>query len=84
MSSVLKFSGPKGPENGKEGDKRPLDSQARNARVIAVASGKGGVGKTSLSTNLSIALSGQGHKVCLFDADTSLANVNILLNINPR
>ncbi len=54
------------------------------AHVIAITSGKGGVGKTCLSTNLSIALSQLGHRVCVFDADTSLANVNILLDIRPE
>jgi len=54
------------------------------AHVIAITSGKGGVGKTCLSTNLSIALSQQGQRVCVFDADTSLANVNILLDIRPE
>ncbi|MET0118957.1 MAG: MinD/ParA family protein [Sedimenticola sp.] len=57
---------------------------ANHAHVVAVSSGKGGVGKTCISTNLSIALAAQGKRVCLFDADTSLANVNILLGLSPE
>ncbi len=53
------------------------------AQVIAIASGKGGVGKSTLATNLGLALAEAGHKVCLFDADTNLANINILLGITP-
>ena len=56
----------------------------RHAHVCAVTSGKGGVGKTNLSTNLGIALAQQGHAVCLVDADTGLANVNILLGKRPE
>lgn len=55
----------------------------KRARVLAITSGKGGVGKTNVSTNLAIALARQGSRVCVFDADTSLANVNILLGIQP-
>lgn len=56
----------------------------KRARVLAITSGKGGVGKTNVSTNLAIALARQGSRVCVFDADTSLANVNILLGIQPE
>ena len=52
--------------------------------VLAIASGKGGVGKTSISTNLAIALSMRGKSVVLFDADLGLANVDIALGIKPQ
>ncbi|MCP4671552.1 MAG: MinD/ParA family protein [Desulfobacula sp.] len=54
------------------------------ARIITITSGKGGVGKTSISLNLSLSLASKGHKVCLFDADLGLANVNILTGIYPK
>ncbi len=54
------------------------------ARIITVTSGKGGVGKTSISLNLSLALAAEGFKVCLFDADLGLANVSILTGIYPE
>ncbi|MDZ7751051.1 MAG: MinD/ParA family protein [Gammaproteobacteria bacterium] len=53
------------------------------ATVIAITSGKGGVGKTHIAVNLGVALARRGSRVCLFDADTGLANVNILLGISP-
>lgn len=52
------------------------------ARVLAVISGKGGVGKTSTSVNLAIALAAQGKRVILLDADLGLANVEVLLGLN--
>lgn len=54
----------------------------RNARVIAVVSGKGGVGKTNVSVNLAAALAGQGGRTMLVDGDAGLANANILLGVD--
>lgn len=54
------------------------------ARIITVTSGKGGVGKTNLSANLSLYLSKLGYRVCVFDADLGLANINILLGLYPE
>lgn len=53
-------------------------------QVIAVCSGKGGVGKTSVAVNLAVALGAYGHNVCVLDADVSLANVDVLLGLQPR
>lgn len=54
------------------------------ARVITIASGKGGVGKTSLSLNLALSFAARGKTVCLFDADLGLANVSIMTGIYPE
>lgn len=55
--------------------------QQRPVRTIAVTGGKGGVGKTSVSVNLGVALAKMGERVCLFDADMSMANVDVLLGL---
>ena len=54
----------------------------RQARVIAVSSGKGGVGKTGTSVNLAIALAMRRKEVVVLDADLGLANVEVLLGLN--
>jgi len=61
-----------------------VPTQAGRLRVIAVTSGKGGVGKTNLVLNLCIALSRLERRVFLLDADMGLANVDVLLGMSPR
>lgn len=61
-----------------------MESMLAHPRVIAISSGKGGVGKSSISVNLGISLAKTGARVCLLDADTGLANANILLGISPQ
>lgn len=51
---------------------------------VSITSGKGGVGKSNIALNTSIALSSFGRKVLLIDADTNLANLDILFGINPK
>lgn len=53
-------------------------------RVLAVSSGKGGVGKTNFVANLAYALSKRGEKVLVVDADLGLNNIDILLGLAPK
>lgn len=55
-----------------------------NARVIAVTSGKGGVGKSSVSINLALQLTRLGKKVIILDVDFGLANIEVMFGIIPR
>lgn len=54
------------------------------ARIAAVTSGKGGVGKTVLSANLAAALARRGQRVLVLDADLGLANLDVVLNLYPK
>ncbi|NLY29038.1 MAG: MinD/ParA family protein [Firmicutes bacterium] len=65
----------------KAGPKRRTN---RHCRVIVVASGKGGVGKTNIAVNLALAWAKRGLRVGILDADMGLANVDLLLGLNPR
>lgn len=56
----------------------------KKTRIIAVASGKGGVGKTNISINLALAYAKMGKKVTVLDADLGLANVNVALGVIPK
>jgi flagellar biosynthesis protein FlhG len=58
-------------------------SEGRAARIIAVGGGKGGVGKTLVSTNLAVALAARGQRVLLIDADLGGANAHTVLGIAP-
>jgi len=62
----------------------PVQQVKRSARVITVTSGKGGVGKTNITVNLAIALSEQGLRVVIMDADFGLANIDVLFGIIPK
>ena len=55
-----------------------------NARVIAVTSGKGGVGKSNLSVNLALEFTRMGKKVIILDADFGLANVEVMFGVIPE
>jgi flagellar biosynthesis protein FlhG len=67
----------KPPEDG-------LASGINDPKVITIASGKGGVGKTNVVVNLAIACQRLGKKVLIFDADLGLANIDIIFGLDPK
>ncbi len=76
---------PSRPQDAAKG--KPLRAaQAKSAgtRIIAVTSGKGGVGKTNVVANLAFTLSELGKRVVVLDADFGLANIDVLLGLTPR
>lgn len=62
----------------------PAAPAASGARIIAITSGKGGVGKTFVSANLAAALTRRGQRVLVLDADLGLANLDVVLNLHPK
>ncbi len=60
-----------------------VDNSDSALRIVAVASGKGGVGKTNVAVNLSLALVEMGYRVGLIDVDLGLANADIVLGLSP-
>src|SRR5688500_7360549 len=61
---------------------RQTRAARRRANVIAITSGKGGVGKSNVAVNLAIALTAAGKRVVLLDADLGLANADVLCNVD--
>ena len=61
-----------------------IDKKQRPPKVLAVSSGKGGVGKTNIVANLAYALAKKGKKVLIFDADIGLNNIDILLGLDSK
>jgi len=70
--------------NGTQSAAPGNSKQSRKTRIITVASGKGGVGKTNVSVNMALAYARLGKKVIVMDADLGLANVNVMLNMIPK
>jgi flagellar biosynthesis protein FlhG len=69
---------------GKGAEQNRTSEDKKKTRIIAVASGKGGVGKTNMSVNIAIAYAQLGKKVIVMDADLGLANVNVAMGIIPK
>jgi len=63
---------------------RKMAHVPKPVKVIAIASGKGGVGKTNVTVNIGVALATQGKKVVLLDADLGLANIDVMLGLHPQ
>jgi len=61
-----------------------MKNELQKTMVLAVSSGKGGVGKTNIAANLAVCLSASGKKVMLIDADWGLANLDVVMGINSR
>ena len=66
-----------------QAQKEVLDARTAGSRVVAVTSGKGGVGKSQITLNLALALQKLGQRTIILDADLGLANINILLGYEP-
>lgn len=62
----------------------PAGGAAQNARVIVVASGKGGVGKSNFSVNFAIGLQMAGYRPVVIDTDIGFANIDLLLGVRPQ
>ncbi|MCD6664225.1 MAG: MinD/ParA family protein [Comamonas sp.] len=62
----------------------PAPVKSGGARIVAITSGKGGVGKTFVSANLAAALTRRGLRVLVLDADLGLANLDVVLNLYPK
>jgi flagellar biosynthesis protein FlhG len=91
MTSSYRFHGLAGNQESKSrragvaGSEKPVLQQRDSApKIVAVTSGKGGVGKTNVVANLSVCLSELGKNIVVLDADFGLANLDVLLGLTPR
>lgn len=64
-------------------DQRIAEDVELASKVVCVASGKGGAGKSMLATNLAVMRAKRGEKVCLIDFDAGLANAHLMLGLSP-
>lgn len=71
-------------KNGDESQENKKGLSSKQARVITVTSGKGGVGKTNVTINLALALSRMGLRIAILDVDFGLANIDVLFGIVPK
>jgi len=82
-NKIISFSKRISGKQNNDSEKQKVE-QTSNTRVIAITSGKGGVGKTNIVANLGFSLSRLGKKVLILDADLGLANIDVLLGIAPK
>lgn len=61
-----------------------MAEKSKRAKILAITSGKGGVGKTNITANLSICLAASNKKVTVLDADLGLGNLDVVMNINSK
>jgi len=69
---------------GRENKKAKQNQQENLTKTYAITSGKGGVGKTNFTVNLSLALKSEGKKVAIIDADLGMANIDVVLGVAPQ
>ena len=83
MDQALMLRGMKSRAEEEDSPKTAAISK-KPVRVIAITSGKGGVGKTNIATNLAYILATMHKKVLILDADTGLANIDLMLGLTPQ
>lgn len=83
-TTVLGFLRRKSLRKALEIERRLREKPAVPARVVCIASGKGGTGKSVVATNLAVQRASRGERVLLIDFDAGLANDHLLLGLAPK